>query len=383
MVGHYLGDPAKPCITIIDTPGTGDTEGRDCEHGIALAEAVKRIGSIDAFIFLFKSTDTRFSQPMQDQIRLYIKIFGREMWKSTLTEFTFWEHDRRSIRNRKKRGGLNEDTQHLNWNREYAERFGVTQMIPSVFVDPMYDEEVADKNEIRINKENTDKLWNLLTNDLTTFQCDKRCQAPSGFFDGQPWLIPENVLQNKRLGDRTVIHWQIWFASCDSSVTKSYNIFHVAADNTTQVIYEHFDNNTVRNKPNKLLKGMQVFDESNEKFKTIKLIVELTEEHHYGSYFIENDKGRSELGQLKKMVDGEWQEWSSFGSCSKTCVACLEQPGLMQRNRTCNPPQNGGQPCQGMSIDEKTCARYYKNSLTERFSPCVEGPTQSCKMSQI
>ena len=130
----------------------------------------------------------------------------------------------------------------------------------------------------------------------------------------------------------------------------------------------------MRNEHNKLLIGMQVFDESNEKFKTIKLIVELTEEHHYGSYLIENDKGRSELGQLKKMVDGKWQEWSSFGPCSKTCVACLEQPGLMQRNRTCKPPQNGGQPCRGMSIDEKTCARYFKNSLTERFDQFVEGP---------
>ena len=63
-------------ITIIDTPGTGDTEGRDCEHGtlmellkkqqwsdkyfdnfligIALAKGIKEIGSVDAFIIMFK-----------------------------------------------------------------------------------------------------------------------------------------------------------------------------------------------------------------------------------------------------------------------------------------------------------------------------------------
>jgi len=29
----------------------------------------------------------------------------------------------------------------------------------------------------------------------------------------------------------------------------------------------------------------------------------------------------------------------------------------MQRHRTCKPPQNGGEPCRGKSIDEKTCAR--------------------------
>ena len=231
-------------------------------------------------------------------------------------------------------------------------------MIPSVFIDPVYMEEFADNTETEINKENTDKLWKLLTEDLSTFQCDKRCQAPSGFFAGQPWLIPENVLQNKRLGDRTVITWQIWFAGCDSSVSRSYNILHVAEDNTTRVIYEVFNNNTVQTAKGKLPEGMQAFEESDEKFKSIKLLVELTEEHHYGSYYVENDKGRSELGQVKKMVDGEWQEWSSFGSCSKTCVPCLEQPGLKQRRRTCKPPQNGGQPCHGKSTEEKTCARY-------------------------
>ena len=55
IVGHYLVDPKNPCITIIDTPGTGDTEGRDCEHGIALAKGIKEIGSVNAFIVMFKA----------------------------------------------------------------------------------------------------------------------------------------------------------------------------------------------------------------------------------------------------------------------------------------------------------------------------------------
>ena len=88
FVGHYLGDPANPCITVIDTPGTGDPDGRDCEHGIALAEEIRRIGSIDAFILLFKGTDIRFSQPMQEQIKRYVDIFGPE--NSRKTESAFW-----------------------------------------------------------------------------------------------------------------------------------------------------------------------------------------------------------------------------------------------------------------------------------------------------
>ena len=359
MVGHYLGDPDNPCITVIDTPGTGDTEGRDCEHGIALAEGIKRIGSIDAFMLLFKGTNARFTPSMTDQIKLYMSIFGREMWQNTITEFTFWGHDKKNIRKRKnRRGGLNEDTKHMMWNIEYTEQFGVTHMIPSVFIDPVYDEEVADIKEIEINKENTDKLWSLLTNDLTTFQCDKRCQAPSGFFAGQPWLIPENAVQNKRLGDRTVITWQIWFAGCDGSGTKSYNLWQVDADNKTRVLFEneYIDNSTERTDQSRLLKGMKVFDEPTEKFKIIRLTIESTEEQHFGSFYIENVKGPSEPGQLLKIVDGEWQEWSSFGPCSKTCISGYERPGTMERQRTCKPPQNGGQTCQGKPTEEKICA---------------------------
>jgi len=154
-----------------------------------------------------------------------------------------------------------------------------------------------------------------------------------------------------------VISWQIWFAGCDGSGTKSYNISQVAKNNTTSLLYEHFDNNTVRNENSRLPKGVRVLETSNEMFKTIKLIIESTEEQHYGSYFIENNSGSSGMGQLKKMVDGVWQEWSLFGPCSKTCVSCLEEPGVVQRHRTCKRPQNGGEPCRGKSIDEKTCAR--------------------------
>ena len=356
MVGHYLGDPARPCMTIIDTPGTGDTQGRDCEHGIALAKEIKQIGSIDAFVLLFKGTDTRFSQSMQDQIKLYMNIFGQEMWNNTITEFTFWEHSRKRIQRRKrKQGGLNEDTQHSLWNKEYEERFGVQQTIPSVFIDPVYDEEEADADEKRINEEYTDKLWNLVTQSIKPFQCDKRCQAPSEFFDGRPWLIPPSTLQNKRLGERSEIIWQIWFAGCLNSGAVPYNISQVTEDNTTWVIFQHFENLTVRDGQN-MLPNMHIKEESSDKFKTIQLIIATTRERHFGSYFMETEEGRSELGQLRKKVDGEWQEWSVFGPCSKTCIECLEQPGLMQRYRNCKPPQNEGEPCLGEKTEKRTCA---------------------------
>ena len=61
MVGHYLGDPANPCITIIDTPGTGDTEGRDCDHAVAISKGLQEIGGIETFLLLYKGTNVRWS----------------------------------------------------------------------------------------------------------------------------------------------------------------------------------------------------------------------------------------------------------------------------------------------------------------------------------
>ena len=75
-----------------------------------------------------------------------------------------------------------------------------------------------------------------------------------------------------------MITWQIWHAACDNSVSRSYNIFHVAADNTPRAIYEIFYNNTVQAFKGNLPEGMQAFEESAEKFKTIKLLVESTDE---------------------------------------------------------------------------------------------------------
>ena len=136
MVGHYLGDPANPCITIIDTPGTSDTEGRDCDHGIALAKAIKKIGSIDAFMLLFKGANARFSLAMQEQMKLYQNILGAEMFENVITEFTYWSHDIRAIRERNRaRGGLTDGTKHDTWNREYKNRFSVPRDIPTVFIE--------------------------------------------------------------------------------------------------------------------------------------------------------------------------------------------------------------------------------------------------------
>ena len=178
VVGHYLGNPTNPLITIIDTPGVGDTEGRDRDQALELVEVLKRVGSIDAFIVHLQGMYSRFSRPLQEQLNTYQGIFGKKMWNNTILEFTFWSHDRWSIDKRMWNQETNTTIKHNDMNKAFAERFQLEMTLPSVFVDPAFKERRADEDEKRLNEENTDKLWRLLTDNLTLpFECGNGCQA--------------------------------------------------------------------------------------------------------------------------------------------------------------------------------------------------------------
>ncbi|XP_053736524.1 adhesion G protein-coupled receptor B1-like isoform X2 [Synchiropus splendidus] len=49
-------------------------------------------------------------------------------------------------------------------------------------------------------------------------------------------------------------------------------------------------------------------------------------------------------------VHGAWDEWSPWSLCSSTCGR-----GYRSRTRTCNPPQSGGDPCDGPEKQTKFC----------------------------
>ncbi|XP_035284707.1 adhesion G protein-coupled receptor B1-like isoform X1 [Anguilla anguilla] len=49
-------------------------------------------------------------------------------------------------------------------------------------------------------------------------------------------------------------------------------------------------------------------------------------------------------------VDGAWNEWSSWSACSASC-----SNGTMQRTRECNGPSYGGSECRGEFLETKNC----------------------------
>lgn len=56
------------------------------------------------------------------------------------------------------------------------------------------------------------------------------------------------------------------------------------------------------------------------------------------------------LWPCQSSVDGFWNEWSSWSSCSVSC-----SNGTMQRTRECNNPSYGGSECRGQYMETVDC----------------------------
>jgi len=59
---------------------------------------------------------------------------------------------------------------------------------------------------------------------------------------------------------------------------------------------------------------------------------------------------------FKFSVNGNWSEWSPFGTCSQSCGG-----GTQFRFRTCDnpPPQHGGRDCEGEVADSRLCNTHH------------------------
>ena len=119
---------------------------------------------------------------------------------------------------------MNETVKHMMWNSEYKDHFNITKEIPSVFIDPVLDMELAGEEEKQMNTKFLQQLFQLSTN-MTPYKCSVNCEAPQDFFNGQPWLM-EPREEKKRTGSSSVFTWQIWQKGCGSSAANdSYNLY--------------------------------------------------------------------------------------------------------------------------------------------------------------
>jgi len=67
-------------VTVVDTPGFGDSFGRDREHSNRLCAYLKGCGGINAFVLVRNGAQPRFDQPFQNMLRQYHDMFGQKFF---------------------------------------------------------------------------------------------------------------------------------------------------------------------------------------------------------------------------------------------------------------------------------------------------------------
>jgi len=370
IAGKWLGDYSQTgnssCFTVIDTPGVGDTAGEiaDCKHGVAISEAVKKLSLIDAFVLIFKGTQSRFTKPLQDQLSFYEEMFGQGFWKKTIIEISYWRSREDDKEERMEDRHTDEAKFSHDLNMQLKRRFGLTHAIPVYFIDPMYTERRGKRNpEEKENfKNETEKLWNF-TQSGDPYTCKGHCKSP-GFLQGEP-VLKSNSSERKRLKDNVVMKFSIWFSGCDGMGERSYDIYKDGVH-----IWTVIDEQGIKKKetkPKDHIKNehtppnMEVFDQCSQvqgkrmdcntessKYKNVKLVLKDITESAFGTYYVNNTNGRSQEVHIQKMVDGfysEWSEWSTWD----------EVKGAKERTRDCTEPINGGAPCSAQGPPTEEC----------------------------
>lgn len=397
LAGPWMGDYTNiSCITLIDTPGVGDTQGRDCVHGVDIGKKVKQLSPIDAFVLIMKGQGiTRFTQPLQDQLAFYQELFGDDFWKNMIIEISFWrsresdKEDRMDERvgevNGQMRRGKDEGWLKHQLNHQLKKKFGLTTDIPVVFVDPMFGTRSREKpEELETFKSETEKMWRLIRSP-NTYTCKDHCKSP-GFLEGKPTLMSEPQI-NARIDDPVVLVFKVWFSGCEGEGDRSYDIYKDGVKIWT-VVDEQGGERT-RDKPVDLIKNedtpmnMMVIDRCSQtkgsrqkceheksKYKTVTVRFNKLAEDNYGTYFVNNTVGGSEQVLIKKMVDGFYSEWSQWGKWDQVKKAKV-------RTRVCTPPVNGGAPCEALGPAEEEC-----DSLI-CAEPSTLGPWSNLKCKQV
>jgi len=157
--GYWLGDNTTGMVTVIDTPGFGDSlvkEEKTIENLVTtLRDDIKYV---HVFVIAFKQTDNRMTYSLRSMISLFEKMFGKRFWDNAILEATHWNHgeDASRIRNESRRP-LTEQFWTEEFNRILKAEYSLEKDLPSVFIDTFYHEESLLETEIFRN--NTRMLW--------------------------------------------------------------------------------------------------------------------------------------------------------------------------------------------------------------------------------
>lgn len=168
-------------FTVIDTPGFGEKLEDEANILKDLVNKLKHdFKSINTFMILFKDSDSRETYSFMRMVSMLSEMFGDDFWNNVIIGVTFWKYDERSINERKTRGvteqtfladkrkGLKDAAMEKADNESKIGE--IIDKLEGVFINAFYDTEPIDKNAAEKFQSNTDKLFQIATENKL-FEC--------------------------------------------------------------------------------------------------------------------------------------------------------------------------------------------------------------------
>ena len=135
--GNWLGNISNPKVTVIDTPGFGDSFEKEEKTIDNLVDVLKDdVQYIHAFVLAFDgSKPPRLTLLIRNVLNLFQRMFGKDFWKNAIMEFTKWNFHPLNVRKRK---GKTEKAMAKEMNEILKTRLNVNFELPAVFIDSHY-----------------------------------------------------------------------------------------------------------------------------------------------------------------------------------------------------------------------------------------------------
>jgi len=173
-IGPWLGGDNN--ITIVDTPGFGDSSGDDNK----LIEEMMKILNYEleyanTILLAMDGETPRFSSGLYDMLRQLSAIFGSNWWEYMMIGVTKWSYKQSDIDDREEQcDHYGEDSQYCHneawfikeFSREIEEKFGITRELTFAFMDSFSQDDLSihDTTQQAYWTQETDKLWQFAHN---------------------------------------------------------------------------------------------------------------------------------------------------------------------------------------------------------------------------
>ena len=155
VVTRWRKEPkGEPCI-VIDTPGMGDSKGRDTAHIANMVIDLKTIGYVHTFIIAINSEEPRLSEHLQATILLFSHMFSKDFFKNVLICLTKFNNSKKANNLRASGKKITRDKLIEKYQQMFTEKFQVEiKACQFTFIDNGIDLPEAEAEEIELREFN-------------------------------------------------------------------------------------------------------------------------------------------------------------------------------------------------------------------------------------